>query len=148
MDDADLVLLYQQDIRSHDTGHHKITLSGSLLVTWLRSAYSIYHYIHTMYYSCILSDWNNLFLSPELVWPRRCVDDTTLLLFLFCLKLSAMMLFVQQIARANSNVNIKVPHLWPVCGDARLYSQIQWNLSVTTTSIMKLIACDLFSNVF
>ena len=26
--------------------------------------------------------------------------------------------------------------------------QIQWNLSVTTTSIIKFITCDLFSNVF
>ena len=25
---------------------------------------------------------------------------------------------------------------------------IQWNLSVTTTSIMKIISCDLFSDVF
>ena len=25
---------------------------------------------------------------------------------------------------------------------------IQWNLSVTTTSLMKLVNCDLFSNVF
>ena len=25
---------------------------------------------------------------------------------------------------------------------------VQWNLSVTTTSIIKLITCDLFSNVF
>ena len=26
------------------------------------SVYSLYHYIHTMYYSCILSNWNKLFL--------------------------------------------------------------------------------------
>ena len=26
--------------------------------------------------------------------------------------------------------------------------QVQWNLSVTTTSMMKFITCDLFSNVF
>ena len=28
------------------------------------------------------------------------------------------------------------------------WSLVQWNLSVTTTSIIKFIACDLFSNVF
>ena len=28
------------------------------------------------------------------------------------------------------------------------HNQIQWNLSVTTTSIIKSISCDLFSNVF
>ena len=27
-------------------------------------------------------------------------------------------------------------------------THIQWNLSVTTTSTIKIIACDLFSNVF
>ena len=31
---------------------------------------------------------------------------------------------------------------------ADTYGKIQWNLSVTTTSLMKLITCDLFSNVF
>ena len=29
-----------------------------------------------------------------------------------------------------------------------IYENVQWNLSVTTTSIIKIIACDLFSNVF
>ena len=28
------------------------------------------------------------------------------------------------------------------------YTQIQWNLSLTTTSMIKFIACDLLSNVF
>ena len=28
------------------------------------------------------------------------------------------------------------------------HGNIQWNLSVTTTSIIKLITCDLFNNVF
>ena len=28
------------------------------------------------------------------------------------------------------------------------YLAVQWNLSVTTTSIIKFITCDLFSNVF
>ena len=29
-----------------------------------------------------------------------------------------------------------------------LHSVVQWNLSVTTTSLIKFITCDLFSNVF
>ena len=29
-----------------------------------------------------------------------------------------------------------------------LLIHLQWNLSITTTSIMKFIPCDLFSNVF
>ena len=28
------------------------------------------------------------------------------------------------------------------------YNLVQWNLSVTTTSMIKFITCDLFSNVF
>ena len=40
----------------------------------------------------------------------------------------------------------------PLCGIfhplASIELQIQWNLSVMTTSIMKFITCDLFSNVF
>ena len=34
-------------------------------------------------------------------------------------------------------------HVWPC-----LIRVIQWNLSVTTTSIIKFITCDLFNNVF
>ena len=34
------------------------------------------------------------------------------------------------------------------CLATRKQNIVQWNLSVTTTSIIKLIACDLFSNVF
>ena len=30
----------------------------------------------------------------------------------------------------------------------RRFHLLQWNLSVTTTSLIKLITCDLFSNVF
>ena len=33
-------------------------------------------------------------------------------------------------------------------GDDNLEQHIQWNLSVTTTSVVKLITCDLSSNVF
>ena len=38
-----------------------------------------------------------------------------------------------------------------VCVDGQKYDcacRLQWNLSVTTTSIIKYITCDLFSNVF
>ena len=45
---------------------------------WFWSVYPIYYYIHTMHYSCILSDWNKSFLRDiytyqELVWPWRSV---------------------------------------------------------------------------
>ena len=36
---------------------------------------------------------------------------------------------------------------WSVMGIPQ-NKTIQWNLSVTTTSIIKFITCDLFSNVF
>ena len=43
---------------------------------WFWSIYSIYNYIHTMYYSCILYNWDKFFLRDiylaELVWPWRC----------------------------------------------------------------------------
>ena len=32
--------------------------------------------------------------------------------------------------------------------EASLKHYVQWNLSVTTTSMIKFITCDLFSNVF
>ena len=30
----------------------------------------------------------------------------------------------------------------------KIIAHLQWNLSVTTTSIIKFITCDLYSNVF
>ena len=53
---------------------------------WSWSVYAIYYHIHNMYYSCILSNWNKLFLKgiyvyQGLVWPWRCVGwyDTVIL---------------------------------------------------------------------
>ena len=36
---------------------------------------------------------------------------------------------------------VRICKTWAIC-------EIQWNLSITTTSIIKFIPCDLFSNVF
>ena len=53
--------------------------------------------------------------------------------------------------------NVKEDHMtfWPHCtvswGTHRWFrgsQQIQWNLSVATTSLIKLITCDFFSNVY
>ena len=49
---------------------------------------------------------------------------------------------LQRIAWLSSSQNLE-----QLC-DIQAFMLIQWNLSVTTTSMMKFITCDLFSNVF
>ena len=39
----------------------------SSLQPWFWSVYSIYYHIHTMYYSCILCNWNKLFLRDRCI---------------------------------------------------------------------------------
>ena len=53
---------------------------------------------------------------------------------------------IQALDNSDSNIWMTIKHrtLWGIHG----VPFIQWNLSVTTTSLMKLITCDLFSNVF
>ena len=45
-------------------------------------------------------------------------------------------------------ITMLVDGLAPLHAMAIADTVIQWNLSVTTTSIIKFITCDLFSNVF
>ena len=57
---------------------------------WFWSVNSIYHFIHIthIYYKCILSNWNKLFLRHiytyhELVWPWQCVEWNDIIILSF-----------------------------------------------------------------
>ena len=61
-------------------------------------------------------------------------------------------IFVQQLLQTQFNENTKAPHYWSFWTSSAesisMSSCHQWNLSVTTTSIIRFVSSDLFSNVF
>ena len=62
-------------IRSRSRNKHRILWVGWCVSAWrpcFWSVCSIYYYIHNMYYSCILSNWNKLVLG-DIYIPR--VDE-------------------------------------------------------------------------
>ena len=72
------VRIIQESFRKH---HAWWCVSSWQPCFW--SVYPIYHYIFTMYYSCILSNWNKLFLR-DLYIQRVGVAITVCLMIWYC----------------------------------------------------------------